>query len=109
MARLYRDDSVLSLVPDEFSSHQGNMSRVQPIRPAELNAYFADIQSLNGVGEKTADSLTRVMGPRIKDLVLTPPTQLIDRSYRPTIAGAISGDIATFEVCLLYTSPSPRD
>ena len=101
---------MLSLVPDEFSSHQGNMSRVQPIRPAELNAYFADIQSLNGVGEKTADSLTRVMGPRIKDLVLTPPTQLIDRSYRPTIAGAISGDIATFEVTVgRHIQPSNRN
>lgn len=86
------------------------MSRVQPIRPAELNAYFANIQSLKGVGAKTADSINRVMGPRIKDLVLTPPTQLIDRTYRPTIAGAMSGDVATFEVTVgKHIKPSNRN
>ena len=67
-------------------------------RPSDLNAYFAPVTSLKGVGEKVGDSLTRAMGARLKDLVLTPPTGLIDRTNRPTIAGAREGNIATFEV-----------
>jgi len=55
-------------------------------RPSDLNAYFAPVTSLKGVGEKVGDSLTRAMGARLKDLVLTPPTGLIDRTNRPTIA-----------------------
>ncbi len=74
------------------------MSRSPAVRPAALNAYFADVTALKGVGEKTAEALTRAMGPRVRDLVLTPPSGLIDRTNRPTIAGALEGDIATFEV-----------
>ncbi len=67
-------------------------------RPADLNTYFSDVTTLKGVGEKVGDALTRAMGPRLRDLVLTPPTNLIDRTHRPTIAGARDGEIATFEV-----------
>ena len=67
-------------------------------RPAELFPFFANVQTLTGVGEKVGQALERAMGGRIRDLVLTPPNSLIDRSYRPTIAGAQKGDIATFEV-----------
>ena len=67
-------------------------------RPGDLNAYFADVTTLTGVGDKVGEALTRAMGARIRDLVLTPPSGLIDRTNRPTIAGAREGDIATFEV-----------
>ena len=67
-------------------------------RPSDLNAYFADVTTLTGVGDKVGEALTRAMGARIRDLVLTPPSGLIDRTNRPTIAGAREGDIATFEV-----------
>lgn len=33
---------------------------------------------------------------RLRDLLLTPPSSLIDRSNRPGIAGALQGDVATF-------------
>lgn len=79
-------------------------------RPPELNAYFSDVTSLKGVGRKTAEALTRAMGPRIRDLVLTPPTGLIDRTYRPTIAGARDGDIATFRVTVgKHMAPNARN
>ena len=79
-------------------------------RPGDLNAYFADVTSLNGVGEKVGETLTRAMGPRLRDLVLTPPTGLIDRTNRPTIAGAREGDIATFEVTVgRHMAPSSRN
>jgi ATP-dependent DNA helicase RecG len=79
-------------------------------RPSELNPYFADVTSLKGVGDKTAEALTRAMGPRVKDLVHTPPTGVIDRSYRPTIAGAREGDIATFDVTVgRHIAPNARN
>jgi len=79
-------------------------------RPGDLNAYFADVTTLNGVGEKVGDALTRAMGARLRDLVLTPPTGLIDRSNRPTIAGAREGDIATFEVTVgRHIAPNARN
>ena len=81
-------------------------------RPAQLFPYFADVRSLSGVGDKVGQALERAFGghsegARIKDLVLTPPASLIDRSYRPGISGAIAGDIATFDVTVGSHSP-PR-
>ena len=68
------------------------------MRPAELNRYFADLTSLPGVGPKTAALLQKVAGPRIIDLLLTGPTGLIDRSYRPKVGEAILGRVATVTV-----------
>lgn len=79
-------------------------------RSGDLNAYFTHVTSLKGVGDKVGDALTRAMGPRIRDLVLTPPSNLIDRTHRPTIAGALDGEIATFEVTVgTHIAPSARN
>ena len=79
-------------------------------RPSDLNAYFANVTTLTGVGEKVGDALGRAMGARIKDLVLTPPSGLIDRTNRPSIAGAREGDIATFEVTVgRHIAPNARN
>ena len=79
-------------------------------RPGDLNAYFANVQTLNGVGTKVGEALGRAMGERLRDLVLTPPSGLIDRTNRPTIAGAREGDIATFEVTVgRHIAPSSRN
>jgi ATP-dependent DNA helicase RecG len=69
-----------------------------PGRPQHLFPLFADIETLSGIGPKTAPLLERAMGRRIKDLIFTPPTGVIDRSNRPGIANAIAGEIATFVV-----------
>ena len=79
-------------------------------RPSDLNAYFADVTTLSGVGDKVGEALTRAMGARIRDLVLIPPSGLIDRTNRPTIAGAREGDIATFEVTVgRHIAPNSRN
>ena len=79
-------------------------------RPSDLNAYFADVTTLSGVGDKVGEALTRAMGARIRDLVLIPPSGLIDRTNRPTIAGAREGDIATFEVTVgRHVAPNSRN
>lgn len=72
------------------------------VRPSALNSWFSDIRSLSGVGEKVGTALERafsVRSPaRLRDLVLTPPSSIIDRSNRPTIADAKQGEIGTFLV-----------
>jgi len=69
-------------------------------RPQDLFPLFADVQTLNGVGPKTAPLIERALGPRIKDVLFTAPTGAIDRSDRPGIANALAGDIATFLVTI---------
>lgn len=83
------------------------------VRPPILNPWFADVRSLNGVGDKVAEGLERafsIRAPgRLRDLLLTPPASLIDRSNRPGIAGAMQGDVATFLVTVgRHTSGSSR-
>lgn len=79
-------------------------------RPAQLFPYFANVRTLSGVGDKTGEALGRSMGERLRDLVLTPPNSLVDRSYRPGITGAVSGDIATFKVTIgSHIEPSHRN
>lgn len=78
-------------------------------RPQHLFPLFADNLTLNGVGPKTAPLLERAMGKRLKDLIFTTPTGVIDRSNRPGIANALAGDIATFVVTVgSHRPPSNR-
>ncbi|WP_425408660.1 ATP-dependent DNA helicase RecG [Hyphococcus sp.] len=78
------------------------------MRPEILNSMFADITTLNGVGPKIAALISRAAGPRIVDLVLTPPAGLIDRSFRPAIAEAPSGRIVTLKVQIDKHDPAPK-
>ncbi|MEM7730187.1 MAG: ATP-dependent DNA helicase RecG [Pseudomonadota bacterium] len=72
------------------------------MRPPILNPWFADIRSINGVGDKVAEALERAFSirgqGRTKDLLLTPPASIIDRSNRPSITAAMQGDVASFVV-----------
>jgi len=68
------------------------------MRPDILFPLFADVETLKGVGPRVSEALGRAMGIRVKDLILTPPTGLIDRSFSPTIADAKANEICTFSV-----------
>lgn len=68
------------------------------MRPQSLFPIFADVTTLKGVGPRVSEALGRAMGTRIKDLLLTPPSGLIDRSYRPKISEAKTDEICTFTV-----------
>jgi len=79
-------------------------------RPTELNAFFTETTSLKGVGPRVAEALGRAMGTRLKDLLLTPPSSLIDRSYRPKISDAKADEICTFHVTVgQHIIPSNRN
>lgn len=78
-------------------------------RPQILFPLFAEVTTLSGVGPRVSESLGRAFaradGARVKDLLLTPPTGLIDRSYRPSITQAHKDEIATFVVTVAQHSP----
>ncbi len=55
------------------------------MRPSILNPLFASIDSLPGIGRKTAQLLEKVSGPRVLYLLWHQPTGVIDRRYKPDI------------------------
>ena len=78
------------------------------MRPSVLNSLFADVTALPGVGPKIAALIGRTAGPRVVDLLLTPPVGVIDRSARPTLADAALGQLATVEVTVDRHHPAPK-
>jgi len=80
------------------------------MRPQALFPVFADVTTLKGVGPRVSEALGRAMGTRIKDLLLTPPSGLIDRSYSPKISDAKTDEICTFTVTVgTHMAPSNRN
>ena len=68
------------------------------MRPEPLFSYFSSTSTLNGVGPKTCDILSRAMGPRLLDLLFTPPSSFIDRSYTPKIFEITDNVVVTLVV-----------
>jgi ATP-dependent DNA helicase RecG len=77
------------------------------MRPAILFPLFADIRTLSGVGPKLEKLIAKVAGPKLADLAFDLPVGVVDRSYRPKLAAAEAGRIATVEVTVLDHLP-PR-
>jgi len=80
------------------------------MRPAILFDLFAPVTKLPGVGPRIADMIEKIAGARIIDLLWHLPTGVIDRRYRPKIAQAEPGRIATLIVRIdAHVAPrSPR-
>jgi ATP-dependent DNA helicase RecG len=76
------------------------------MRPAILFPLFADIRTLAGVGPRLEKRIAKAAGPRILDLAFHLPINVVDRSYRPTLAKAEPGRIATVEVNVLEHRPT---
>jgi len=77
------------------------------MRPSILFPLFADIRTLSGVGPKLEKLIAKVAGPKLADLVFDLPAGVVDRSYRPRLADAEAGRIATVEANVLDHLP-PR-
>ena len=76
------------------------------MRPAILFPLFAEIRTLSGVGPKLEKLIAKVAGPRLVDLAFDLPVGVVDRSYRPRLAEAQAGRIATVEVSVLEHRPN---
>ena len=68
------------------------------MRPDILFPLFADIDVVDGIGPRTADFIEKAMGRRVRDVLLTPPSGLIERKRLPHIASAADDDIVTLLV-----------
>jgi ATP-dependent DNA helicase RecG len=81
------------------------------MRPDLLNPLFAPVTSLSGVGPKQ-DKLFRYLldrseTPRLVDLLLHLPSNVIDRRARPKIREAEVGTMVTLEVTVDRHRPAP--
>ncbi|WP_439814408.1 ATP-dependent DNA helicase RecG [Zavarzinia sp. CC-PAN008] len=65
-------------------------------RPPELFPFFAEVETLKGVGPRVAALIEKATGGRqVRDLLWHFPTGLVDRRQRPTVAEAQHGAVAT--------------
>jgi ATP-dependent DNA helicase RecG len=81
------------------------------MRPERLNSLFVPVTSLSGVGPKQ-DKLFRYLldrdqTPRLVDLLLHLPSNVIDRRARPKIRDAVPGTVVTLEVTIDRHRPAP--
>ncbi|SFO17310.1 ATP-dependent DNA helicase RecG [Bradyrhizobium sp. Ghvi] len=84
------------------------------MRPSLLNSLFAPVTSLPGVGPKQDKLLQYLLSrsetPRLVDLLLHLPSQVIDRRARPKIRDAVQGTMVTLEVTVdRHRPPPPRN
>src|SRR4051795_11842138 len=81
------------------------------MRPSLLNPLFAPVTSLSGVGPKQDKLFRYLLGrddtPRIVDLLLHLPSNVIDRRARPKIREAVPGTVVTLEVTVDEHRPAP--
>ena len=71
------------------------------LRPEALNGYFRDISALKGVGPRSRSLFEKLVGTRFIDLLKHLPSAMIDRRYRPTVAAATPGSIATLQITVV--------
>ncbi len=69
-------------------------------RPEPLFPLFADLETLEGVGPKTAKLLDQADFQAPRDLLFSLPYAVIDRRRRPTIRGIAPPQVVTVEVTI---------
>ena len=81
------------------------------MRPALLNPLFSPVTSLSGVGPKQDGLFRYLLGrndtPRLVDLLLHLPSNVVDRRARPKIRDAVPGTVLTLEVTVDRHRPAP--
>jgi len=82
--------------------------RTTPVRPQILYPVFASIESLPGIGAKTATLVERLAGPKVVDLLWHLPASIVDRRFMPRLVDAPAGRIATLTVRVEAHMPSPN-
>lgn len=77
-------------------------------RPEILFPLFAGLETLEGIGPKTAQSLAPLEITRPRDLLLTLPYAGVDRRRRATVQGAEMPGVVTVEVTVGQHRPPAR-
>jgi ATP-dependent DNA helicase RecG len=76
------------------------------VRPPILYPLFAPVTSLPGVGPRIGKLIEKLAGPILVDLLWHLPSGIVDRSYRPKLAEAEVGRIATLAVLIEQHLPA---
>lgn len=74
-------------------------------RPEILYPLFAGLESLDGVGSRTAESFARIRVEKPRDLIFVLPRSVIDRRLRETVEDADCPCTATVEVEIVRHLP----
>lgn len=77
-------------------------------RPEILFPLFAGLETLQGIGPKTAKLFENLHVSTPKDLLFTLPHAIVDRRLRPSIDGALTGDVVTVAVQVEQHRPAAR-
>lgn len=83
------------------------------MRPNLLDPLFVPVTSFSGIGEKTAALIARAIGrdpaedTRAVDLIVLPPSRLIDRRNQPGVAFAPEHAIVTLKLVVDRHQPAP--
>ncbi|MBK8907766.1 MAG: ATP-dependent DNA helicase RecG [Rhodospirillales bacterium] len=75
------------------------------MRPEVLYPLFAEARALPGVGPRVAKLIERLAGQRVVDLLWHLPAGIVDRRYRPAVAAARAGAVATVTVLVRAHQP----
>ncbi|WP_291842368.1 ATP-dependent DNA helicase RecG [Maricaulis sp.] len=78
------------------------------MRPEILFPLFQDVTKLPGIGPRLATLVEKVCGGRIRDVLFTPPTGVVDRSRRVAIADSPTGEIVTLTAIVETHIPAQR-
>lgn len=89
------------MVVHDFDSN----SLGRPVRPQILFPLFRDIETLPGVGKKTAGQIARLAGDRVVDLLWHLPIGISDRRATGPIISQNAGTIATLLVTVKSHQP----
>lgn len=77
-----------------------------PVRPPILNPLFRPTTALTGVGPRIANSIKRLAGPKVVDLLWHLPRELIDRHIVSTVDMAKTGKTITATLTVIKHEPS---
>ncbi|OLF78001.1 ATP-dependent DNA helicase RecG [Maricaulis sp. W15] len=78
------------------------------MRPEILFPLFQDVTKLPGIGPRLATLVEKVCGGRIRDILFTPPTGVVDRSRGVEIANSPTGEIVTLTAVVETHIPAQR-
>ena len=77
-------------------------------RPPQLFPLFSDVESLPGIGPKSAKALASLHVTTPRDLLFTLPHSGIDRTRRASISGQPAGQVVTVEITVNSHQPPSR-
>jgi ATP-dependent DNA helicase RecG len=78
-------------------------------RPPQLFPLFAGLETLAGVGPKTAKNFAQMAVEKPRDLLFTLPHSVVDRRQKASVLEVVPGDIGTIKVTVVrHQRPSRR-